>query len=310
MKTKYVVGIDIGGTNTAIGLVDRNGNLIGEEYLRTGDYENPEKFVQDISACIHKFAGSNVVHGIGIGAPNGNYYNGTIEYAANLKWKGVVELKKLFQQYFSCPIYVTNDANAAAIGEMVFGGARGMKNFSVITLGTGLGSGIVVDGKVLYGHDGFAGEFGHIIYDYNGRPCGCGRKGCLETYASAGGIRATYLEIASKRGIAIDAAITSKNIHEKALANEDIALETFEFTALVLGRKLADLVAIFSPEAIFLFGGPVKSGHLLMDPLRKYFEATLLEVFKNKVKLEISSLMHKNAAILGAAALVFGEEKL
>lgn len=307
MKTKYAIGIDIGGTNTVIGLVDNKGNLLAERSLKTGDYETPEPFVKEICKLIPEMTSGKDFDGIGIGAPNGNFYNGTIEYAANLKWKGLVELRKLFSACFDCPIYVTNDANAAAIGEMVFGGARGMKHFSVITLGTGVGSGIVVDGKLLYGSDGFAGEFGHIIYEYDGRPCGCGRKGCLETYASAGGIRTTYLQIAKERGIVVDPDITSKYIHEKALAQDEVALETFDYTAKILGRKLADLVAIFSPEAIFLFGGPVKAGDLLLTPMKKYMEENMLQVFKGKVKLEVSSLMNKNAAILGAAALVFGE---
>jgi len=248
--------------------------------------------------------------GMGIGAPNGNFYKGTIEFAPNLPWKGTIDLVEKLKQYFNVPIVLTNDANAAAMGEMIYGKAKGLNEFMVITLGTGLGSGIVVDGKVVYGHDGFAGEIGHTIYDPNGRLCGCGRKGCLETYASATGIVLTVGELLLKSTVQTKLReipankLEAKHIHEEALKGDRLALEAFDYTARILGLKLADSIAHTSPEAIFLFGGLAESGDDILIPTKKYMEENLLNIFKNKVRLEISGLMGKNAAILGAAALI------
>jgi glucokinase len=308
------VGIDIGGTGTKIGLVDNIGNILFENKVKTTDYPEIDEYVtalsQAIVHCLDKVNAEFNLKGIGIGAPNGNFYKGTIEFAPNLPWKGTINLVDKMKKYFKVPIVMTNDANAAAMGEMIYGKARGMKEFIVITLGTGLGSGIVVDGKVVYGHDGFAGEIGHTIYDPEGRLCGCGRRGCLETYASATGITKTVIELLEKsdeksllRDIPKD-KLESKTIHDAAVKGDKIALEAFDYTAKILGLKLADSIAYTSPEAIFLFGGLAEAGDYILKPTKKYMEHYLLDVFKNKVKLEISGLMGKNAAILGAAALI------
>lgn len=311
------IGIDIGGTNTVIGLVDRDGNFRAENSISTSKYTEVEDYIEALTAAINESLNSVtenfVLKGIGIGAPNGNYYNGCIEFAPNLNWKGKVPLVELLNKNFRVPILLTNDANAAAMGEMIYGAAKNMKNFIVITLGTGLGSGIIVDGKLVYGHDGFAGEVGHTIYDPNGRLCGCGRKGCLETYASATGIKKTVLELLEKPGAKSslssipESEISSKKIYEAAVAGDELALEAFDYTARILGLKLADSVAYLSPEAIFLFGGLALSGDYILKPTKKYMEENLLKIFKNKVKLEISGLMGKNAAVLGAAGLIWSE---
>jgi glucokinase len=308
------VGIDIGGTGTKIGLVDVEGNILAESKVKTADYETADEFIaslsQKVKECMDKTGQKYHLKGIGIGAPNGNFYKGTIEFAPNLPWKGVIRLVDKMKEHFDVPILMTNDANAAAMGEMIYGKAKGMKEFIVITLGTGLGSGIVVDGKVVYGHDGFAGEVGHTIYDPNGRLCGCGRKGCLETYASATGITKTVIELLTKsnessllREISTS-QLESKDIYEAAVKGDKIALEAFDFTAKILGLKLADSIAHTSPEAIFLFGGLAEAGDYILKPTKKYLEEYLLDIYKNKVRLEISGLMGKNAAILGGAALI------
>jgi len=313
------IGIDIGGTNTEIGLVDQNGNIWAESKISTSDYPLVDDYVTALTNAINKslkaVTESYVLKGIGIGAPNGNYYTGSIEFAPNLHWKGVVPLVKLLNKNFHVKIALTNDANAAAMGEMIYGAAKKMKDFIVITLGTGLGSGIVVNGKVVYGHDGFAGEVGHTIYDPNGRLCGCGRKGCLETYASATGIKKTVIELLDKssensllRSVA-ESDLSSKIIYEAAVKGDKIALEAFDYTARILGLKLADSIAYTSPEAIFLFGGLALAGDYILKPTKKYMEENLLQIFKNKVKLEISGLMGKNAAVLGAAALIWNESE-
>ncbi len=316
---EFCIGIDIGGTNTVFGVVDINGNFIAENSIPTKKYQTIEEFIEALSKAINyslaQIGGNYILKGIGIGAPNGNYHNGTIEYAPNLNWKGIVPIADLLNKQFHVPVVLTNDANAAAMGEMIYGAAKGLKDFIVITLGTGLGSGFVVDGKIVYGHDGFAGELGHVIYDPEGRLCGCGRKGCLETYASATGIVKTVFELLSKSGEesllrAIDKEkLNSKDIYEAAVQGDKIALEAFDFTALVLGRKLADAVAITSPEAIFLFGGLALSGDYILVPTKKYMEENLLKIYQNKVRVELSGLMGKNAAILGAAALIWKEIK-
>ncbi len=316
---EFCIGIDIGGTNTVFGVVDINGNFIAENSIPTKKYQTIEEFIEALSNAINdslaQISGNYILKGIGIGAPNGNYHNGTIEYAPNLNWKGIVPIADLLNKKFHVPVVLTNDANAAAMGEMIYGAAKGLKDFIVITLGTGLGSGFVVDGKIVYGHDGFAGELGHVIYDPEGRLCGCGRKGCLETYASATGIVKTVFELFDKSNEDsllrnIDRAqLNSKDIYEAAVKGDKIALEAFDFTALVLGRKLADAVAITSPEAIFLFGGLALSGDYILVPTKKYMEENLLKIYKNKVRVELSGLMGKNAAILGAAALIWEEIK-
>ena len=307
-------GIDIGGTGTKIGLVDEDGNILFENKVKTQEFPDIEEFVSaliwKIKESVDKSGSEYKLKGIGIGAPNGNFYKGTIEFAPNLPWKGTIPLVEKMKHYFNLPIVMTNDANAAAMGEMIYGKAKGLKDFIVITLGTGLGSGLVVDGKVVYGHDGFAGELGHTIYDPNGRLCGCGRKGCLETYASATGIVLTVGELILRSTVQSTLReipankLTSKDIFEAALTGDKLALEAFNFTARILGLKLADSVAHTSPEAIFLFGGLAEAGDYILKPTKKYMEEFMLEVFKNKVKLEISGLMGKNAAILGAAALI------
>ncbi len=313
---RVAIGVDIGGTNTAFGLVDDEGKVLLQHNISTRTHSKVEDFVLELSteikALISKLGSGFEVIGLGIGAPNGNYYSGTIEEAPNLPWRGKIHFTKLFEQHFNLPVVLTNDANAAAIGERVYGGAKGMNNFIVITLGTGLGSGIVVNGKLLYGHDGFAGELGHTTVVPNGRDCNCGRKGCLETYASATGVVRTVFSLLSQRTSPSDLRnvpynqVTSKMVYEAALKGDPIALETFDETAHLLGRALADAMAFASPEAIFLFGGLAKSGNLLLDRTKMFMEEYNLSVFKNKVKL-LPSQITENAAVLGAAALVVDE---
>ncbi|MCB9361415.1 MAG: ROK family protein [Flavobacteriales bacterium] len=312
------IGIDIGGTNTLFGLVDSQGNCVATKSLVTTDYETPEKLIKAIFQEVQLMLVSDTTLfpvGIGIGAPNGNYYNGTIEYAPNLKWKGVINLIQLFRKYFDLPIYVTNDANAAAIGEMTYGVAKGIKNFIVVTLGTGLGSGIVCNGELIYGHDGFAGELGHTIVEENGRECACGRKGCLETYVSATGIvRTAHILLAEYSKASMlrrfsDDKITAKSIAEAAQKGDALALEIFDYTAKKLGISLANIVAITSPELIVLFGGLANSGESITDPTKKYMEENLLLIFKHKVKIIPSSLKGGVAAIMGASSLVWNELK-
>lgn len=310
----YIAGIDIGGTNTIIGLVDENGKICNRSSISTPGHPDPELFFRKIAHLISKSDclanGNGILAGIGIGAPNGNYYNGTIEFAPNLEWKGVVPVVKILTNSFpDIPIILTNDANAAAIGEMMFGNAKGLNDFIMITLGTGVGSGIIANGELIYGHDGFAGEIGHTIYDPNGRQCGCGRRGCLETYASAGGITTTAMEMLDKcdtpsilRTIPAQ-KLNTKEIGDAANAGDVIAIQVFDKTAQILALKLADSVAHTSPSAIFLFGGVTKAGNVLLDPLQKYFESSLLQIYRNKIKLQLSGLPENDAAILGAAAL-------
>lgn len=308
--TKITLGIDIGGTNTAVGIVDAKGKLLQRFSIPTS--QTPEALVDAVKAaflaCTLK---EYELKGVGIGAPNGNYYKGTVEFAPNLSWQGVVSLAEMFASAFSVPAWLTNDANAAAIGEMQFGAAKGMKDFIMITLGTGLGSGVVVNGEVVYGHDGFAGELGHIVYDYDGRSCGCGRRGCLETYASATGIVRTAEEWLTNASVSSslrnNAIITAKDIAVAAENGDELALEIFDFTAKILGRQLADAVAFTSPETIFLFGGLANAGDLLMLPLKRHFEESLLQIFKGKIKLAFSALPEGDAAVLGAASLAWHE---
>lgn len=302
---QVVAGIDIGGTNTVIGLVTRKGQIVGLTSMPTKTFCDPENLTEIVSLEIRKMLLPNhSLVGIGIGAPNGNFHTGTIEYAPNLNWKGIVPLAKLFEERNKCTVRLTNDANAAALGEMLFGAAKGIKNFLFITLGTGLGSALVVNGEMVYGHDGFAGELGHIIIFPDGRLCGCGRMGCLETYCSATGIVTTYCSFFSENyfsGKHIDAHF----IYNKAQEGEKEALEAFEFTGKILGLALANSVAYTSPEAIFLFGGLAQSGSLIFNPVIQHFEKNLLKIYQNKVKILPSGLNENNAAILGATSLIW-----
>ncbi len=307
------IGIDIGGTNTVIGAVDDDAKIIAEASLSTQKYVQLNDFItalaENIRTVLSK-CGEHTLKGIGIGVPNGNFYSGSIEMAPNLPWKGKVMLSDELSHYFSCKIIVTNDAKAATIGEMVYGGAKGMKNFVMITLGTGLGSGVVVNGQLVYGADGFAGEFGHTTVVPGGRICGCGRAGCLETYASATGIKRTAFELMAKyntptkmRDIPFS-QLTSKDIYTFAMEGDQLALKAFDFTADILGRKLADLCTVISPEAVFIFGGLANAKELIVDATKKYMEQYMLPVFKDKVKVLPSALLGTNIAVLGASALV------
>jgi len=316
---EVVIGIDIGGTFTKYGIVDREGNTYFEGSTSTENFDNVNSYLKNLHLELEKAIAEarkkeelNIL-GIGIGSPNGNYYKGTVEHAPNLKWKGIVHLADRFREYYNLPIKLTNDANAAALGEMIYGGAKNMKDFIVVTLGTGLGSGIVVNGNVVYGHDGFAGELGHVTVKPNGRRCGCGRRGCLETYVSATGIRRTLFKLMGATTFESELRnytfeqVDSRMIYEYAKKGDPLALEAFDNTARTLGLKLADAVAITSPEAIFLFGGLTRAGEFIFDPTKKYMEENMLEIFKNKVKLLPSALTDKNAAVLGASALIWKE---
>lgn len=317
---EIAIGIDIGGTNTIIGIVDKQGNILQKASLFTKRYKKVNHFVDELSnklkVLFNKVNKEYQLKGIGIGAPNANFYKGTIENAPNLKWKGIIPLAKMMQEKLNVPVWLTNDANAAALGEMLYGGAKSMKDFLFITLGTGLGSGIVSNGKLICGHDGFAGEIGHTIVVENGRLCGCGRKGCLETYASASGIKRSVIELLSKTNKASvlrdvkNAKISSKLIYESAKKGDIISLEAFDFTAKILGKALANSVAHTSPEAIFLFGGLANAEDLLLKPVKESMEANLFNIYKNKVQILPSQLKSGKAAILGASALVWTENKI
>lgn len=316
MNIEVTLGIDVGGTNTAFGFVDINGKCVSESSIPTQANSSAADLFARLKPEIDKLysviSSSYTLKGIGIGAPNANYYRGTVENPPNLRW-GTVNIIELVKQYFDVPAAITNDANASAIGEMLFGAAKGMNHFIVITLGTGLGSGVVVDGNLVYGFDGFAGEIGHTVYDPNGRECGCGKRGCLETYASATGIKKTVIELlgnttenSSLRNINFK-NLDSKMIYSAALAGDKIALEAFEFTGKVLGQKLADAIAVTSPEAIILFGGLALAGDLIIKPTKKSMEENLFHVFRNKVKIIQSGLPKGNSAVLGASALIWNE---
>ena len=313
MDKPYVIGVDLGGTNTVFGIVDARGNVVVNASIKTAVHNEIELYLDDLvvglNMLIEQVGGKDKIRGIGVGAPNGNYFNGSIEFAPNLPWKGKIPLAQMIQERIGIPVALTNDANAAAIGEMTYGAARGMKDFIVITLGTGVGSGIVVGGQLVYGHDGFAGELGHMIVRRNGRMCGCGRQGCLETYTSATGVARTareYLSIRSDesllRSVDVD-AITSKGVYDAAMQGDALALEIFEATGAILGESFADFVTFSSPEAIILFGGLTKSGDLLMNPIKHHMEKNLLPIYKGKTKLLFSQLKESDAAVLGASAL-------
>ena len=315
MDKPYVIGIDVGGTNTVAGIVDKRGQILKSGSIKTNKHAQVEDYLEDLSALIEDLiAGTTTkdqIKGIGAGTPNGNYFTGSIEFAPNLRWKGVIPFAQMLEDKVGIPVALTNDANAAAIGEMTYGAARGMKDFIVITLGTGVGSGIVVNGQLVYGHDGFAGELGHVIMRRNnGRTCGCGRTGCLEAYSSATGVARTAREYLELRPNAksilreIDPEeITSKDVFDAAIAGDELAKEIFKFTGEMLGEAFADFVAFSSPEAIILFGGLAKAGDLLMNPIQESMERNLLDIFKNKIKLMFSELKESDAAVLGASAL-------
>ncbi len=314
---EVALGIDIGGTFTKFGFIQRNGEAIFDSSVTTSGHKSIASYqkalANEIKSSFANFQDEYKLVGVGIGAPNGNYYKGTIEFAPNLDWKEVVPFVEMFKEHFDLPMALTNDANAAAIGEMIYGSAVGMKDFVIITLGTGLGSGIVVNGEVVYGHDGFAGEVGHVQVYENGRMCGCGHRGCFETYASASGLRRTVFELICSettpsrlRNVNFN-DMTAKMIADAAKEGDEIAIQAFEITAKILGMKLADTVAHTSPEAIFLFGGLTNAGDILFVPTRKSFEENLLKVYKNKIKIIPSGLQETNAAVLGASALAWKE---
>ncbi len=310
----YVVGIDIGGTNTVFGIVDARGNVIGSSAIKTGKYTDVKDYIAELSkalkALIEAHNAQDKIAGIGVGAPNANYFTGIIENPANLPWEGNIPFAHLLHEAMGIPVAITNDANAAAIGEMTYGAARGMKDFIMITLGTGVGSGIVVNGQLVYGHDGFAGELGHVIVKpSNGRMCGCGRTGCLETYCSATGVARTAREFletrtdASKlRELPIE-EITSKDVYDAAMAGDKLAKEIFQYTGEIMGAAFANFVCFSSPEAIILFGGLSRSGDLLMKPIKESMERNMFSAYKGKTKLVLSELKESDAAVLGASAL-------
>ena len=312
----YVIGLDLGGTNSVFGIVDSRGDIKATTAIKTQGYETVDEYVEAsveaLQIIIDQVGGIEKIKAMGIGAPNGNYYTGTIEFAPNLSWghNGIVPLAKMFSDKLGIPVALTNDANAAAIGEMTYGVARGMKNFIVITLGTGVGSGIVINGQLVYGSDGFAGELGHVIMNrVNGRPCGCGRKGCLEAYCSATGVARTareLIETTDEPSLLRDmpaADITSLDVSIAASKGDALAKRIYEFTGNMLGAACADFAAFSSPEAFIFFGGLTKAGALLMDPIKKAYEENVLNIFKGKAKFLVSGLDGSSAAVLGASAV-------
>lgn len=318
---QVAIGIDIGGTNTTFGIVDSRGDIKYRGAISTSKYDNVTDYIEALyeamSPAIELVNGFDNIRGIGIGAPNGNYYKGTIEYAPNLKWKGIVPFADLITEKFNLPAALTNDANAAAVGEMMYGAARGMKDFIMITLGTGVGSGIVANGQLIYGHDGFAGELGHTIIVPDGRlHWGTKMKGSLEAYASATGVKLTAIEMLEKnykkesllRSFPTE-EIDSRIVYECAIQGDKIANEVYHYTGEILGKALANFIMFSSPEAIILFGGLCKAGDLLTKPTQEHMEANLLPIFRNKVKLLFSELKEADAAILGASALVWELKK-
>lgn len=313
---QLAIGIDIGGTGTKFGIVDKEGNVLFSSSMPTRGYETIEGFItelqKNVQPLIDNVGGIGRIRGIGVGAPNGNFYTGTIEYAPNLPWKGIIPLARLIQDEFKLPVVVTNDANAAALGEMKYGAAKGLNDFIMITLGTGVGSGIVANGTLIYGHDGFAGELGHVIVIPDGRYHeGTGKKGSLESYASATGVTKTAIEMLTNsdtpsllRDVPQD-QLDSKKVYDAAMAGDQLAKDIFDFTGKVLGLALANFVMFSSPSAIVLFGGLTKAGDLILKPTRESMEANLIQVFQNKVKILVSHLKESDAAILGASALAW-----
>ena len=317
MDSTYVVGIDVGGQTTKLGVVDARGTVLAQTVIRTDTYTDIAPYISELAVALNKvIADAGVegkVKGIGVGAPNGNYYTGTIENAVNLSWGGTqtIEFSKLLSEAMNgLPVALTNDANAAAVGEMTYGAARGMKNFIMITLGTGVGSGIVINGDVVYGHDGFAGELGHVAaVRNNGRTCNCGKTGCLETYASATGVARTareWLELSNEPSVLRNLDnISSKDVYEAAQEGDALALKIFEFTGKILGRSFADFIAFSAPEAIVLFGDLARAKEFLLKPIEDAMNANVLPLWKGKVKIVFSQLKESDAAILGASALAW-----
>lgn len=315
MSKPYVIGIDIGGTNTVFGIVDARGQVVASDSIKTKKHANFEDYIAELQKELTRLLKANdaedKIQGIGIGAPNANYYTGEIINPPNLPWGPIIPLAEMVSKAFNgIPVAITNDANAAALGEMTYGAARGMKDFIMITLGTGVGSGIVINGQLVYGHDGFAGELGHVVVKRNnGRICGCGRTGCLEAYCSATGVARTareFLEVKSDpstlRNLQIE-DVTSKDVYDAAMAGDKMAQEIFTYTGTILGEAIADMVAFSSPQAIILFGGLAKSGELLLRPLREALEKTVFPIFRGKTKIILSELKESDAAVLGASAL-------
>lgn len=315
LSARVALGIDIGGTNTKFGVVNHRGDVLEKGSLKTDEYEKVEDFIDalylQISPLIEKYGADKNFDGIGVGVPNGNYYTGTVEQAPNLPWKGVIPFAEMMQDKFNMDCTITNDANAAALGEMLFGAARGMKDFIMITLGTGVGSGIVANGNVIYGHDGFAGELGHSIVKPGGRKhWSTGSEGSLEAYASATGIAITAKKMRAEFPSSMlnqypEEAINSKTVYECAIKGDPIAIEVFRYTGQKLGEALANFVMFSSPEAILLFGGVIKAGDFILKPAKLHMERNLLPIFRDKVRLVFSELPEADAAILGASALVW-----
>jgi glucokinase len=312
MPQEVVLGIDIGGTGIKFGLVTREGEILHSDKVKTKGYPKPDALPVDLQKRIAEALTRKelTLVGVGIGTPNGNYYDGTIEFAPNLPWKGLIHLKKMFETTFQKPAALTNDAKAAAIGEMFFGNAIGCKNYLFITLGTGLGSGVVANGQIVYGHDSLAGELGHVIVYRNGRECGCGRKGCIEQYASATGIVKTYYELLRVKNVedfrlSLGKMVDAEAIYQLALKEDDIAIEAFRRTGWILGFHLANSVCYTRPEKIFLFGGLAQAGELLFGPTKKSFEENLLPIYQDKIDIVPSGLKESEAAILGAASLIW-----
>jgi glucokinase len=320
MDKPYVIGVDMGGTNTAFGVVDRRGELLFRDSIQTGEYHSGEEYINALGEAINKLVeGNNLkenILGVGMGVPNGNMHDGSISMAANIPWAKTgqpIFLAAMLTEKTGLPCRLTNDANAAALGEMIYGAAKGLKDFIVITLGTGLGSGIVVNGQLLIGHDGLAGELGHVKAVYhNGRPCGCGQSGCLETYCSATGVARSareFLEIYPEkqsllRGI-VGRDITSKDVYEAARSGDPLAIEIFRFTGTILGAACADFIAFTSPKAIILFGGLANAGDFLLTPLKESIDKNLLSIYRGKTEILVSQLNDAEAAILGASALAW-----
>ncbi len=309
---KYVIGIDIGGTNTMLGVVDIEGHVYGKSSFRTDSFSQASEFVialsDEIKSLIKK--SHKEIVGIGIGAPNANYYTGTIEDAPNLKWKGCIRIVEELTNILQIKVIMTNDANAAAIGERIYGGAKDMNDFIMVTLGTGVGSGFVSNGELIYGADGFAGELGHTVVFPNGRLCGCGRRGCLETYCSATGIVATAKELLAEnkyKSILVGKEITAKEIYLAAKNSDELAIKAFDITTDILSLSLANAVAMTSPSAIFLFGGLAQAEEFIIEPTKRKMEEKMLNIFKNKVQIIKSALPENTAAIIGAAALIFND---
>ena len=313
IQTEIALGVDIGGTNTVFGLCDQDGGILHEESLPTTDFATAEELVEAIYDKLTDTGLIESILGIGIGAPNANYYSGNIEFAPNLSWKGITPIAQLFERKFDLPTLLTNDANAAAIGEMVYGNAQDLAHFVTITLGTGLGSGIIIDGNLVYGHDGFAGEYGHIEVVADGRSCGCGRNGCLETYASATGVVRSITELTSpfkeSSKLLEREVINAHDVFDIAKDGDPFAKEIIDFTAKTLGKALANFTCFSSPQAYVLFGGIAQSGPEFASLVKTHMEEHMLNIFKNKVEIRISSLHDVNAAVLGAASLVWNERK-